>query len=292
MLAEIWQVVIEELERWRELLASTLPHLAVALLVLLLFLPIARFVAGGVERSVARLADTAVLGRVAASLVRTTVFLVGLFIALEILGLGKAVTSMLAGAGIIGLAVGLAFHDLAANFIAGMLLAYRKPFDIDQLIESNGHKGFVRKLNLRNTLIETFEGQLVLLPNRLVFENPLENYNYTGRRRVDFKVPVPFEVDADHARRKAEEAVRRLPWLAEDKPVEAFALDFGERGLDLQVRYWVVYPGQKDYFEAIHDGVAAVRQAFQEAGIPINYRVETRHIHWPGDERWRRGESS
>ena len=92
-------------------------------------------------------------------LVKTVIYVlilgIGLFAALSVLNLDGTVTSLLAGAGIIGLALGFAFQDIAANFISGVLLSTRHPFGIGDIIETNDFFGTVQKLNLRNTIILT-----------------------------------------------------------------------------------------------------------------------------------------
>jgi small conductance mechanosensitive channel len=268
-------LITSKLSAWQEGLASNLPNAAVALLVIVIFIALGRLAGATVYRAVGRIAPSAALDRLAATMARYAVIAVGIFVALEILGLEKAVTSLLAGAGIAGLAIGIAFQDLAANFIAGVIMSIRRPFEEGDLVQTSEYLGFVRKMNMRNVFVETFEGQMVLVPNRVVFENALVNYSYTGIRRVDFRVPVGFDTDPDRARRVAERAVGELPFLAEDRPVEAFALDFGPRGLELQVRYWLKYPGGHDYFDATHRGVSAVRQALLEDGIRIAYPVRS-----------------
>src|SRR4029079_7943822 len=99
----------------------------------------------------------------------------GLFISLGILGLQKTVASLLAGAGILGLALGFAFQDIAANFMAGIFLSIEHPFRAGHLIESKDILGVVRRVHLRWTEIRSPEGQVILVPNKQVFENPITN---------------------------------------------------------------------------------------------------------------------
>ena len=80
---------------------------------------------------------------------------VGVFVALGVVGLDKTVTSLLAGAGIIGLALAFAFQDLAANFLSGVAISVRHPFRIADIIETNDFLGTVKAINLRSTELLT-----------------------------------------------------------------------------------------------------------------------------------------
>ena len=116
---------------------------------------------------------------------------------LSILQLDKAVTSILAGAGIIGLALAFAFQDIAANFISGIFISFRKPIKLGDVVKINDYMGKVEQINLRDTIILTFQGQMVIIPNKDVFQSPIENYSLLGRRRLDLVVGVSYGDDLE-----------------------------------------------------------------------------------------------
>ncbi|XYI03508.1 mechanosensitive ion channel family protein [Sorangium sp. So ce1128] len=130
--------------------------------------------------------------------------------AFSILNLEKAATSLLAGAGIVGLALGFAFQDLAANFIAGVYLAVRFPFREGDLIETNDTLGIAERIRIRSTTIRTLEGQAVMIPNKEIFTTKLINDSETGARRVDLSVGVSYGDDLDKVRRVALDAARQV----------------------------------------------------------------------------------
>ena len=90
---------------------------------------------------------------------------------------------MLAGAGVVGLALAFAFQDIAANFISGIFISFRKPLHIDDIVKIGDYMGRVEEINLRDTVLRTFQGQMVIIPNKNVFQNPIENYSMLGKRR-------------------------------------------------------------------------------------------------------------
>jgi small-conductance mechanosensitive channel len=274
-LKALYQILIETLAGWVESFVAHLPNIVAALLIVTAFGLLSRWAERLVERLIARLTRTEAIVRLCGSMARWGTVLGGVFIALNVLQLDNAVMSLLAGAGVVGLALGFAFQDLAANFIAGVFMGFRKPFQIGDVIETGGHVGNVRKLNMRNTLIETFAGPMVIVPNRLVFESALVNYSYKGVRRVELEVGVTYDADLEQVTRVLRETIEALPFLAPDTRVGTWAFRFGASSIDFKVLYWIRYQGDVGWYEAHHAGVLGIRRAFRENGITIPFPIRT-----------------
>jgi small conductance mechanosensitive channel len=185
------------------------------------------------------------------------------------------VASLLAGAGIVGLALGFAFQDIAANLMAGVYLSVRRPFRRGHLIKAQDYFGIVQEVNLRWTELLTQQGQLVLIPNKQVFENPIMNYTARGSRRVDITLGVSYGDDLEKARRVALEAVAALPGLLPDKPVEMFYEEFADSSIDFTIRFWIPFQSQKDYLAARSEAMIRIKKAFDAAGIRIPFPTRT-----------------
>lgn len=274
-LGHYWSILLEKLTTWTEAAVAGLPNLVIAVAVFAVFVVASRLVAKLVRRVADNVSEAEAIVRLMTAITKYAVIIVGAVVALGILGLQKTVFSILAGAGIIGLAIGFAFQDMAANFIAGIVMGVRKPFDVGDVVHTNGHMGTVKSINLRNTLIETFSGQLVIVPNRDVFENALVNYSIKGLRRVELAVGVAYDTELDTAARVAKEAIGQLDFLADETAVDVFAQEFGGSSIDFTVRYWIAYPGDVGYPAAVHAGVLAIKKAFDEHGIDIPFPIRT-----------------
>jgi small conductance mechanosensitive channel len=190
---------------------------------------------------------------------------VGLFVALGILGLDTAVTSLLAGVGIVGLALGFAFQDLASNFIAGVLLSIRRPFVEGDLIENEDHLGTVTEINLRSTRLRTLQGQTVIIPNAEVFTNSVVNYS-TGERRVDLRCGVAYGDDLEAARAVSWAAVRS-PTRGRHRPVDFYYEEFGDSSIDFVVRFWITVHAQPDFLRARSEAVIAIKKALRRGRL-------------------------
>src|SRR5690606_15005979 len=118
-----------------------------------------------------------------------------------------AVTSILAGAGIIGLAPAFAFQDIAPNFKSGIFILVRKPLKVGGIVLVQGFEGKVVEVNLRDTVIDTFKGQLVIVPNKDVYQNPIENFSYLQKRRFDLPIGVSYGDDLDKVKQVALETI-------------------------------------------------------------------------------------
>src|SRR3954452_3631445 len=165
---------------WMRDFILLLPNLAVAVAGLVGFWLLAKLARNLLHRVLRRVSHSEQVNRVLGQTVFLALVAAGLFIALGILGLQKTVASLLAGAGILGLALGFAFQDIAANFMAGIFLSIEHPFRAGHLIQTKDFLGVVQRIHLRWTEVVTPQGQLALIPNKQVFENPITNYTTTG----------------------------------------------------------------------------------------------------------------
>lgn len=284
VMQDTFDQLVDKLEGWGNELVLMLPNLGAALLVLVGFWILSRLASKVVCNVVGRITKQETLVNLVGRLVKFIVLCVGFIIALQVLNLDKAATTFLAGAGIIGLALGFAFQDLSANFIAGVALAIRRPMRIGDLVETNGVFGTVKHVRLRTTDLHTPEGQVVIIPNRKIFEEILTNFSTLGRRRIDLEVGVSYGDDLDKVRQVTLEAVTGLNRLSSTE-VELFFEEFGDSSINFVVRFWVAFARQPDYLKARSDAVMAIKAAFDQNGITIPFPIRTLDFGMVGGEK-------
>lgn len=277
--------VLDKVEKWFETLTSMLPNIVVAILVLVLFYFLAKFARSIATKGIARLTKRSALSNLVSTSVYIVIILSGLMIALGILDLDKTVSSILAGAGIIGLALGFAFQDIAANYMSGIIMAVSKPILVDDIIETNGHMGTVEKINLRTTVVRTFQGLHVIIPNREVFQNVVTNYTKTSDRRVDMECGVSYGDDLEKVRDVAEATIKKLPFLLANKGVDLFFTSFGDSSINFSIRFWIEYPNQMAFMKARSESIIAIKKAFDENDISIPYPIRTLDFGIKGGEK-------
>lgn len=219
-LSNISDLILGKLSQWLETGLSHLPNLAVSLIVLAAFVYLARFVRRLVRMAMGEVSEYVAVNRLVGSISYVVVWAAGVFIALSVLDLSSFVATLLAGVGIIGLALSFAFQGLATNFIASVVLSVRHPFTEGDRVETNGHTGTVEEFTLLTTILRTPTGQKVVVPNKEVFENPLTNYSDRDTRRVDLRCGVSFNDDLQATKKTATEAVETVDGLVADRGVD------------------------------------------------------------------------
>lgn len=261
----------EKLLTWLEAGIAILPNFAVALITLLLFYPfakIAKYLAGKIFW---RKSDNVAVKELFKNFVFMIVLMVGVFSALEILNLEKTVASLLAGAGVIGLALGFAFQEIASNFVSGILIAFKKPYKVDDVVEVQGKRGTVKSIDLRTTSIMTGDGLEIIVPNKVMFTDTIINYTSTPERKIDMIIGVSYQDDLEKVESIAKKAVENIPDRIKDLPIEFFYQSFGQSSIDFKLSFWAEYPGKSSYDRAIHQAVINIKKAFDENGITIPF---------------------
>lgn len=278
-------ILKDKLQGWLEALTAMLPNFAVAVLVIVLFFFLAKGTKLIAKKLFQRFYDKPAVQNLFTTLIYIAVMIVGLMVALDILHLEKTVSSILAGAGIIGLALGFAFQDISANFISGVLIAIRKPIEVGDIIESQGYMGIIQEINLRVTIIRTFQGLHVIIPNKEIFQNPLTNYTKTNERRIDLEVGVSYGDDLEKAKELALEAIKSQPFLLEGRDVNLFYTGFGDSSINFVLHFWIEYPDQPGFLDARSRAIMALKKTFDENDITIPYPIRTLDFGIKGGEK-------
>ncbi len=175
---------------------------------------------------------------------------------------------LLAGLGFFSVAVGFAFQDILENTLAGILLLFRQPFQSGDQIEVEKQIGTVEAITIRETRLITFDGQLVIIPNRDVYKNVIRVQTHRERRRLDVTVGVAYENDAREATRVITAALGDVDGVAEDPPPEALVTELGASTVDIEGRCWVL-SRQHDYLAVRDEAIVAVKAALDDAGIEM-----------------------
>jgi small conductance mechanosensitive channel len=282
-----YERMIEKLRGWLEGFVDMLPNLLVAVLVLLIFWLTSVAAAAAVQRALKRINTRPSVRGLVATILRLSILFAGLMTALGILNLDKALTSILAGAGIVGLALGFAFQDLAANFISGIGLSVHRthPFKVGDLVETNSVFGTVQQITLRTTDLRTLDGKQITIPNKLIYQNKLTNHSFSGERRVDLLCGISYGEDLEKVRRVSLEAIESIDNRNRGKPVEMYFQEFGDSSINFVVWFWIGFQKQTDYLEATSDAVMRLKKAFDANDITIPFPIRTLDFGIKGGER-------
>ncbi|MFZ6051651.1 mechanosensitive ion channel family protein [Halocola ammonii] len=281
-----YNLIAEKLDSWMQTAIQLLPNFVVAVIVLIVFWFSAKLIKKLTERIMHRFSDNKGLISLMSATLYIAVMAIGTFVALSILQLDKAVTSLLAGAGIIGLALGFAFQDIASNFVAGILMATRKPFRVGDILDTNEHFGTVTEMNLRATIIKDFQGQEIIIPNKEVYQKPIKNYSRYSKRRIDLAVGISYGENLQKVKDVVLEAINSIDMVDKSKPVDFAYNGFGDSSINFDIYYWVSQPNQMNYNMAVSAGVMAIKKAFDENDITIPFPIRTLDFGIKGGEKF------
>jgi small conductance mechanosensitive channel len=274
-LATALERLYAKLTGWTETSVEMLPNFLLAAVVVAGFGFVAGYVGKWTRRGLDRVIENEALSSLVGSVAKVAVIVAGVSVALSLLHLDKAVTSLLAGVGVIGLALGFAFQDIAANFMAGALLAFRGSFEPGDIIEVGDKRGTVEETHLRRTVIRTFDGLHVIVPNKDLSQNVVTNYSRTKERRVDMDLGVAYSDDLERAREVVIAALDNVEWRDQGRDVELLFKRFGSSSIDFEVRVWLDNPEQFGYVEARSDMIIRIKRAIDEAGLSIPFPIRT-----------------
>ena len=171
---------------------------------------------------------------------RWLVVLVGLLLAMQIIGLSELVGGLMAGAGVSAFIVGFAFKDIAENFLAGVILAFNRPFNLADTISVQDVMGRVQELNIRSTRLKTFDGKDVYIPNATMLKEKVTNYTRDGFIRQDFVVGIDFDDSVAGATQLILEQLRQLPDVLQTAPHEPLVIvnELATSTVNLKVMFW------------------------------------------------------
>lgn len=271
------ELLVQKFEQWYEQVILILPNFIVAIFIFIGFILLGSLLKKLTARLLYSTTSNPEITRLLSNIVHWMVLIAGFFFSLGILELDKTVTSLLAGVGILGLAISFAFQNLATNFVSGIILASRRPISAGDIIESNDYYGTVRIINWRTTHLLTPEGQYVHIPNKEVIDRPVVNYTKLGKRRVDLEVGISYAEDLDHVKQVTLNAIEQVESRMPEAPPEFFYEEFGDSSINFVARFWILFTKDsknQDYKKAVSDAVINMKKPFEQEGITFHGPLE------------------
>jgi len=182
--------------------------------------------------------------------------------------LGMEVTSFAAIVAAAGFAIGMALQGSLANFAGGVLILTFKPFQVGDVITAQGFTGVVDQIQVFNTVLRSFDNQIITIPNGQLSNAPITNINKESTRRVDMSFGVGYNEDIDKVRDVLKTVVDKCPHLLEDKDVAIVMTELADSSVNFAVRLWT---NTTDYWNVYFFMLENVKKAFDAEGINIPY---------------------
>ncbi|MCK0096694.1 mechanosensitive ion channel [Yoonia sp. F2084L] len=224
-----------------------------------------------------RLAPNTFIAEIYRQLLRIAFVIFGIVIALDILNATALLSTILGAAGIIGLALGFAVRDTVENFIASVMLSFRQPFRPNDTVEINGDIGKVIRLTSRATILLSFDGNHIRIPNASVFKSRIINYSQNAERRFMFSVMVEREADLHETRALVAKTVQDLPFILSEPAAQTWIEALHPAGVELVITGWVDQ-NETSIVRAKGEALRQVKLAIQAAGIVIPDATQAIHL--------------
>lgn len=274
-ISNAYNLISQKVNLWIKDFIKLLPNIIIAAVILVLGVLLANLIQKLARKFFTKISRNNALIRLFSTLVYVFIVGIAIFSALTILQLDKAVTSILAGAGIIGLALAFAFQDIAANFISGVFISFRRPISVGHIVKVKDYMGKVEEINMRDTKLRTFQGQMVIIPNKDVYQNPIENFSLLGKRRYDITIGVSYGDDLEKVKEITLNTVADLPGLSEDDKTTMFYNEFAGSTINFVLRLWVKSPEQADYLQVGSEAIVRIKKAFDSNNIMLPFPTTT-----------------
>jgi small-conductance mechanosensitive channel len=268
------QELLSTIEEYYQLLAQWTPRLALGLFVLLLFWFLAFQVKRFAGHRLKVHMDDPLLARFLASVSKWVIIILGITISMRIMGLGDIAGGLVAGAGVSAFIIGFAFKDIGENFLAGILLAFRRPFRVGDTIEVENTIGNVVALDMRTTQVKTFDGKDVFIPNSTLIKNHLINYTIDGFLRQDFSISVDYQTNLGDAINTILQVLNDVDGILKgEKQPSVMVSSLDSSSVALQAFYWL------DTFDKSVSGMKVKTEAIERSLKAL----EAANIYMPGD---------
>jgi small-conductance mechanosensitive channel len=247
-----------------------LPRLVVAVVVVVLAILVGRAVRGTVRRAAARRGEETSLEIALGRLAMASAVLIGLLVGVTVLFPTVSPGDMVGALGVGGIAAGFAFKDIFQNFLAGVLLLITKPFVVGDQIVFRDFEGNVEQIQTRATLIKTYDGRRVVIPNAELFVNPVIVNTAFPQRRMEYDIGIGYGDDIEKAKEIILAVMREAEGVAPDPQADVIVVDLDDSAVKLRARWWSD-ARIADVLLAQDRVLCAAKQRLQAAGIDLPF---------------------
>lgn len=270
-------LIFDKLDVWLDGLFKLLPNILVAFIVAVVFWYVGRAI-GKIVNRVADKRGRDSLGEVGGSLVRWAIVIIGFMLAVTVVAPSITPGDLIAGLGVSSVAIGFAFKDILQNMLAGILILLRQPFEVGDQIVSGGHEGTVEKIETRATMIKTYDGRRVVIPNSEIYTASVIVNTAFETRRSEYDIGIGCNDDWDAARKAIVEACAKIEGVESDPAPETIPMELGESANIVRLRWWT----KSDRASQIHIFGAVIQSvcnALDDEGIDMPYPTQVHLFH-------------
>ncbi len=254
---------------WNKFLLA-LPRIVMAIILLVIVFYIASYIARLLKKRLSGEEHDPLFVRFISKITKVAVIICGIILALQTLGLTGVAGGLLAGAGISAFIFGFAFKDIAENFLGGVILAFNRPFSLNDTIVIREFSGHIVALNFRTTHIKTFDEGDVFIPNSIVIKEPLTNLTRDGKIRLNFVVGIAYEDNVTNAIATIAEAMEGIADIKQDMKPFTVIEELSVSTVNLKVYFWAnTFDYRQGVLQIKSEVITKVKEALEAKGFSL-----------------------
>lgn len=276
-------MAIEKLDSWIDGAVKLAPNFLIALVVFAVFFGISIF-AKRLLKSRLKARGRENLGEILGGFMKGCILLVGLLVSATIVVPTLKVGDLIAGLGVGSVAIGFAFKDILQNWLAGLLILIRQPFEVGDQIDVGDFQGTVDHIETRATIIKTYDGQKAVIPNSDIYTDAVLVKTAYDKRRTQYDVGIGYGDDISEACELIKEAVSNIEGIEASPAPEAFPWDLAASWVTIRVRWWTD-TRRGDVVKNKAAVIQQIKKVLDEAGIDMPYETQIQLFHDQTEER-------
>ncbi|MEP6844453.1 MAG: mechanosensitive ion channel family protein [Panacibacter sp.] len=262
--------VLDSLTNYWNHFLSAMPRIGLAIIIFLIIFFVAVYIARLINKKLAGDNNDPLFVKFISKITKTVIIICGIILSLQTLGLSGVASGLLAGAGISAFVFGFAFKDIAENFLAGIILAFNRPFSLNDTVTINGFSGHVIALNFRTTHIKTFDEKDVFIPNAIVIKEPLTNLTRDGKIRLDFVVGIAYEDNIANAIETILKVFNETDDHIKEKKPFAVVEELAVSTVNIRVYFWTnTMDYKKGVLQIKSEVIKNVKELLTEKGFSL-----------------------
>lgn len=254
---------------WLDTLIYNLPNLIIALLVFTFTYWISGKLEKAFQNYLSKIVKHAAIRTLLARLISTFVVLLGIILALYILNLETTIKSLLAGAGLAGLAISFALQGTLSNTLSGLLIVSNSDIEIGDWVEINGISGEVMAIELRNTKLRLSDKTIVFIPNKLILDTALKNYSKEDGQWINLTAGIGNQSDLNLVKSTLLKAIQNAPIEVVSDTLEMQYTGFAEEAIYFDLQFMVAHIPHSEAKEIKSRTLQLVQAELLQLGVPI-----------------------
>ena len=269
--------IVERLDSWLDGAVRSLPNIGVAIVLLLATWGLAALAKSMIGKSLERRGRDN-LGRMLGGFTKAVIIVLGALFAATIVLPTLNPGDLIAGLGVSSVAIGFAFKDILQNWLAGLLILLRQPFEVGDQIEVGDFEGTVDSIETRATIIRTYDGQKAVIPNSQIYSEAVLVKTAYEKRRSQYDVGIGYADDIDEACEIIKKTLGEIDGIEQDPAPQAFAWDLAASWVTLRVRWWTDTKRGDVVANRAH-ALRAIKKALDDARIDMPYETKVQLMH-------------